>query len=595
MEHQDTKKLQQLLSAGKFEPYIRHIRFPRFKNLEADTKINFDFPITALVGANGTNKSSVLKALFGTPDYHNLGNYWFSTSTDPIAEAGDDSGRNCFIHGYLNGTDGEIVEVLKTRVSRDDPDTWEPSRPVAKYGMALFKRISGTVQGKSETRWKAIDKKVVLIDFRQTLSAFDRFFYHGDFGNFQTLKSKKSYIRKMASHLREVLEEGYIKYPYYGIEKIVNDENRELSAEEVSTVSEILDRKYLAIKLVQHRFFKMSGYTVQLVFGDLQYTEAFAGSGEFAAVMLVVRILSAEPNSLILLDEPEVSLHPGAQQRLLNFLFRQSMKHHHQVVIATHSPAMIRSLPEDAIKIFGLDPLRNQVRLICQKALPEEAFFHVGEPVTQKRTVYVEDRLARELVLRALRDHEPEVMPLVEIAVIPGGAETLLKFYAPIFARAKRRDILFLLDGDKTPDEGWPDPDGIPASSDLDLINVIKSHAGVKIDFPTDSGTDSKKAAQLIDAQRQFIGWCRLNVQYLPGAMPESFILNKLNIHIDSDPKLWFQDAVRQELRMSSSEEPNANDIWEKQKWMLAKITQDDPDLKSLAEAIRKFISAGTD
>jgi predicted ATPase len=87
----------------------------------------------------------------------------------------------------------------------------------------------------------------------------------------------------------------------------------------------------------------------------MSYTEAFAGSGEFAVVRLVVALAGAQPGSLILLDEPEVSLHPGAQERLMSFLYVRVKKLKHQAVLATHSPGIIRWLPPEAIKVLVVD------------------------------------------------------------------------------------------------------------------------------------------------------------------------------------------------------------------------------------------------
>src|SRR5216683_7769739 len=67
MNDGDRTALRSMLAAKKFEPYISHIRFPHYKNLAADLRIDFEFPITALVGANGTNKSSILRAIRARP------------------------------------------------------------------------------------------------------------------------------------------------------------------------------------------------------------------------------------------------------------------------------------------------------------------------------------------------------------------------------------------------------------------------------------------------------------------------------------------------------------------------------------------------
>ena len=135
MPPSEEQKLRDLLANRKLEPFICHIRFPQYKNLASNTKIDFTYPITALVGANGTNKSSILRALYGAPGYNNLGNFWFSTSVDPIEETGERA--SCFIYGYWNPIEQKNVEVIKTRIRKeDDPDYWEPSRPL----LALLNR-----------------------------------------------------------------------------------------------------------------------------------------------------------------------------------------------------------------------------------------------------------------------------------------------------------------------------------------------------------------------------------------------------------------------------------------------------------------------
>lgn len=365
-------KLSKLLSSKKLEPYIRHIRFPMFKNIQADTRIEFGFPITALVGANGTNKSSILRALQGAPENSNLGNYWFSTAIDPITESKE--GRPCFIYGYRNRKENKIVEVLKTRVKKeDDPDYWEPSRPVAKYGMEEFKK-SFENSSKYETRWDNIPKEVIYIDFRQSLSAFDKYFYQT---TRETPKEKKAHIRKCAHHLRDAVQSQVKTYFYYK-ERIIKKENRKLSTEETAAVSLIVGKKYIDIYVVNHSFFKNDGYTAVLSADGLNYTEAFAGSGEFAVVNLVSKIFSAKDGSLILLDEPEVSLHPGAQVQLMEFISDRVLTHKHQIIISTHAPSIVHRLPSSAIKVFAPDPSSNKVRLIARNPLQRRRFFILG-------------------------------------------------------------------------------------------------------------------------------------------------------------------------------------------------------------------------
>lgn len=50
---------------GAFKKYIEYIVFPYYKNLVPGTKINLEFPITILVGKNGSGKSSTLHEVYG--------------------------------------------------------------------------------------------------------------------------------------------------------------------------------------------------------------------------------------------------------------------------------------------------------------------------------------------------------------------------------------------------------------------------------------------------------------------------------------------------------------------------------------------------
>lgn len=123
--------------------------------------------------------------------------------------------------------------------------------------------------------------------------------------------------------------------------------------------------------------------------------------GEFAVSILVHKLMDCQKASLILLDEPEVSLHPAAQCNLMNFLSEQALKKKHQIVISTHSSSIVKDLPKEAIKLFCLNDKIGKVDVL-QNVSPEESFFILGERI-EKKTVIVEDRLAKKFVEKALR------------------------------------------------------------------------------------------------------------------------------------------------------------------------------------------------
>ncbi len=366
---------------GLYEPQIHHIRFPRFRNLEDGLSLEFGHPITAIVGANGTNKSSILRALQGCPDYENIGRYWFGTALDIISP----DERHRFIHGRWSQSQRAVVEVLKTRIKRrasdaaSDPDYFEPSRPIRGDQMNPMPEAPDPLPAdRTTTRWKAIEKPVVYVDFRAEISAFDKYFLHHDYRarradrirNREDLAARKALIRERSPRLKRILDNDLDTYSPGGHEWVLVAP-RDLSKAEVDAVGGILGREYSRIEVVSHRVFEVTGATARLHTSDFSYTEAWAGSGEFAAVQVVTNVANAKPHSLILLDEPEVSLHPGAQRRLLAFLASESKARKLQIVFATHSPVIIEDLPPVAIKVLEIQPTTHRVTLRSQEFLSD--------------------------------------------------------------------------------------------------------------------------------------------------------------------------------------------------------------------------------
>jgi predicted ATPase len=590
MDEADRKALAGMLAAKKFDPFISHIRFPHYKNLAPDLKIDFDFPITALVGPNGTNKSSILRAIQGSPGNENLGVYWFSTSTDPIDETG---ARNAFIYGYHHAGAGKVVEVLKLRIKKDeDPDYWEPSRALTSYGMAKFE--GPVAENRNKTRWDTIVKPVVYVDFRQTMSAFDRAFYYGTKQQGETFRDRKDFLRKRSPKLADAIRLGATSYSYR-IERIIDEENRLLDAEELKTACTILGREYAEIRWIRHKFFNVNGATCVLKTSDMSYTEAFAGSGEFAVVRLVVALAGAEAGSLILLDEPEVSLHPGAQERLMSFLFARVKKLKHQVVLATHSPGIIRWLPPEAIKVLIVDPTTRKVVLPSQATSADEAFFYIGEPIAGKTTVIVEDELAKHVVMRAIKRGGESFSNRFEVKFYPGGSQTLWSSFVPVFSADSRSDILLLLDGDKKPSTDLPHPDRVPVAESENLREALNEYAGVNFKFGVDGGAEGGNKAQIDAAVRGLVNWVHAHVDYLPGPIPEAFVWDNMTKTADTaafeslaDPKKRFDDLARKELGRASFESVSSQDILSTQLRRLATVPADHPDLIKLHERLAK-------
>ena len=113
----------------------------------------------------------------------------------------------------------------------------------------------------------------------------------------------------------------------------------------------------------------------------------------------VLALDNLKPYDLLLLDEPETSLHPGAQERLTEHLLRIVNDKHIQVIISTHSPTFVQLLPASALVVLDETPNGIAPRPIATK---DSAFERLGVASTEKITILTEDKLLKAVVDRAI-------------------------------------------------------------------------------------------------------------------------------------------------------------------------------------------------
>ncbi|WP_158856236.1 ATP-dependent nuclease [Lunatibacter salilacus] len=505
------KVINSIKKAGGLKRYIDFIQFPYYRNIEIDTRISFDFPLTVFIGQNGCGKSSCLHALFGAPDRYTPYKFWFDTKVDPIVYYDDAKRRHSFWYSFRDSK-GSIKEVIKARIKREDnPNYWETSRPLVWAGMKARK-----------TRDSPLKKQVIYLDFRSELSAFDKYYYFGDIKNTKS-KNKQEFIRKKATSLHNVLS-GKVAFIKNRFGK-VNQALRNLTDSELKWISFILGKQYIAGKYLEHKFYRIEGYSVIFNTNHAKYSEAFAGSGEVAIVRLVLQVLDANPFSLILLDEPEVSLHPGAQGRLQLFLLEQIKIKKHQVILTTHSPSIVKGLPKEAIKVFYQNP-RNGRFLVKENLTPEEAFYHIEFPINTRKNIIVEDVLAQEIVLNVLEKMGKETKNLFNVKFNPGGETVIKKEFITVYCREKNSKDFIFFDGDQKPVAPHYDWQNF-STSDLSvnfLKGKIKEQTKVDIKFSVDSGQIGGNEQQQLDLLKSYMDYYRKNVSYLPQRTPEDII-----------------------------------------------------------------------
>lgn len=485
----DTKKQQRI--------HIKALRFPRYRQFRRNDVLAFDFPITALMGQNGTNKSSVLHALYGCPKGKSIAEYWFGTKIDLIPE--DGSGlKQSVTHTHQGG------ECIKARAPRvDDPDYWEPVKPSQIYGFEP-----------QSVRVSPVELEVTFLDFRGVLPAFDKYFY---FPDPKHLASRVQYAKETGRfQRREYRKQDYLRNRS-GRLKTMLDTATPLPEKQLDIISYIIEREYRSGTLVEHDLFHgHRGTTVQFKTEDLQhgYSEAFAGSGESAVALLVSQIENAPKSSLILLDEPETSLHPRAQQRLLQYLADASVKRNLQIVFTTHSRYLTEKLPQDAIRVLLREG--GEIRISSDHTYDEA--LHVIADLRARKTVFVEDSRAQHLLESAIKKfgRGPES---IEVRVSSGGTSRCYRDMAS-HARAKSSGVFFVLDGDHRPTFSIP-KDYSFSTDEKKLDKII----GELTRGPNSKGpNDVVTHLPTVEEKVAFISFFMSNVWFLPGNCPEDLV-----------------------------------------------------------------------
>lgn len=103
-----------------------------------------------------------------------------------------------------------------------------------------------------------------------------------------------------------------------------------------------------AIRMVRS---EKGGFSIQTNSGQpVDETNISSGESELIALAIEVLVFSRQSmeNKMLLLDEPDVHLHPDLQQRFTAFVESVAVAHDLRVVIATHSTAIIGAFSREA-------------------------------------------------------------------------------------------------------------------------------------------------------------------------------------------------------------------------------------------------------
>jgi predicted ATPase len=443
-------KFEEAHRFANFADALMHMHVQGFR-CHQNTVIEIRSPITAFSGLNGTGKSTLLQlaaAAFASPDAYK---------------------PSFYINNFLVA--GTLDPSPFTDTARAEYKFWQDDRDPK---VLTISRRAGT------KRWSGYTR-------RPKRSVF-----------FAGVSSYLPWVEQRDSVARH-------------LDQLVIEHSEQVAAKIQEWTCKILHRQYETMhrNTVSYATRRRSVMSVQR--GKHKYSEAHMGYGEARSQFLIAAVEALPERSLILIEEPEMSLHQYAQYEFGSYLIDAATRRGHQIFLTTHSESLLRSLPSPS-RVFLYHSDEGVVQTMRGlTALQAASLMAIGH---QKALhILVEDPAGKAVLREILRKADPTFLSIVSIHV--GGSASSL-FEAAKSLRETGLPVAVVLDGDKaqTPKLSvFKLPGHLPPEKELFASKSVQDYAqaeyGVSLeDFQVSlAGVDHhewcERLAQRINQQKE--------------------------------------------------------------------------------------------
>lgn len=341
---------------GRYGNVIRRFHATGVRGIR-DIALNFEWPVTVIAGTNGSGKTTILQLCSAAYQNPNGGGRNYRIGEWVRHALGAQSpvyGDVASVEFHFEGEAGPLqIPYVASTKRWGYPRRGNPTRPAVFYGVAHFS--------------PRIEKK-------------DRL----------NLLGARIRIRRTTNFTPEVLQ----------------------------SISTILGATYDAgcTHVVETAGEYWSDTVAEVQRGNRSYGEPHMGAGEQKVVRMVTAIEALPARSLVLLEEPEITLHPDAQHGLAWYLMNVAKRKGHQIVVTTHSTVIFNTVPSDARVLLVRDP--EGTRVIPRAPEIAAARELAGAVHRDGELILVEDDVGKQLVVELLRRYNRNLLRTAKVVVV---------------------------------------------------------------------------------------------------------------------------------------------------------------------------------
>lgn len=354
--------------------FFKSLKFVKFRHI-SNMELNFQTPVTVISGSNKCGKTSTLLAI--ACSHFNFKSRNITTGIPERTRWGDV--MRFTSHDSQN--EDWVYEVQYREGNRNYSKQGYRKAATRKWGGVAKKESQiGTPKRDGDNGGRT----VVLIDLHRMVPA-----RHSSSSVYNKARSVR--LQAVSDSLKE-----YLSY--------------------------IFEEEYEVGKIIDYSDSSIYGYQNGI------YSSFNTATGEDVLTTMLLDIVDAPDNSLILVEEIEEGLHPKIQRRLMDVIFHESVKHHKQFILTTHSSSILASVHPQSRVFIDKEGNRN---IVINEISINEALSRMDSESYPLVNIYVEDEISRKIVEKAigiLIEDKPKMNRMINVVEVGSASQTYSYF-----------------------------------------------------------------------------------------------------------------------------------------------------------------------